>query len=201
MPAARAAATSRSRVADINTVGGRDPELCGGVQQWRRVRLVLRSGVAADDHVGARGQRKVLEHRQGEARGLVGDDTPGKLAALDLGQHARGVGEELRVHGERGGVVGEKGVLQRFPVRIVVRDAEPGAEHAAGAIGCMRTQRGDGQRRQAAIGAHAVERGGEISGGVGERAVEIEQHRAHAQHARAGLSRVLRGRGERSQCN
>ncbi len=84
---------------------------------------------------------------------------------------------------------------------MLARHAEARAEHAAAAVGGVRPQRGKRQRRQVAIGADAVERGGEIAGRVGERAIEIEQNRGDGQRARPAGERAPSGRGERLQCN
>ena len=78
----------------------------------------------------------------------------------------------------------EKSGAQRLVHRLIGIDTHAGAQQAARAVRRVRAQRAQWQRFEAVVGAHAVERGREVGRGVGERAVEIEQHRVDGERLR-----------------
>ena len=85
---------------------------------------------------------------------------------------------------------------------MLARHTEPRAEHAARTVRCVGAQRRDRQRRQPAIGANPIQRGSKVGRRIGQRAIEVEQHRAHGQRARRSQARTgLTHRGGRSRCS
>ena len=66
------------------------------------------------------------------------------------------------------------------------------SEQAASAGGRMCATAGHWHRRQTAFRAHAIQRARQVACGVGERAVQIEQHRVDWQRARRGARGVSR---------
>ena len=94
--------------------------------------------------------------------------------------------EQAGMHAERAPVVVEKLDAMRFVGGVAGLEAEADADQAARARGRHAAQWRERHRGHAAIGAHLVERGGQIRRGVGKGAVEVEQDAAN--HGRVACS-------------
>ncbi len=110
---------------------------------------------------------------------------PQRTSRAQFAQQLRHAGEKPRVLADFLAVELEERFAQSGIFGIVGLDAESRVHEAARARGGERAQPLDGNRLLALFGAHAVYRRSEIRRRIGERAVEIEQHRAvsHARNA------------------
>jgi hypothetical protein len=186
MPAATPAATSRSGVADVKTTRRGNAQSLRTGEQRRRMRLGVRRRVSCDDRAGACRKAQQRRKRRRESFRLVGDDSPAQSARLDRIEERRHAVEQRRVDTERGRIVIEKRVAQHGIRRIPRMQVETGAEQAASAVRRVIAQPFERQRVEALVEPQPVERAREVGRGIGERAVEIEQHAVDRQRARRG---------------
>ncbi len=162
-------------VSDVDASRRQRRERRGGGEQRCRMGLGLWRRIAADDGAGTPGQRESLDDRHREADCLVGHNAPAQTPALDLGQHLLGIRKKRRLFAQRLGVVRQESVAQRCEIGVLLPDAEARRQQSARAVRGLRAQRRQRQRRQCAVGAHTVQRDGEIGSGIGQRPIEVEQ--------------------------
>ena len=179
-------------VADVPAARRREREGLRRVQQRRRMRLRMRRRVAADH--AARGQAEPGDDALGEARRLVGDDAPGDVARREVLEQLRDAGKQRRVLGQAVRIVAQESVAHRVVVGMLRCHVEGGAQQSAGAARGKGTRLGDRQRREPARGAQPVDGRAEVCRGIGQRAVEVEQHCLHgdARHAQASRTQCSR---------
>ncbi len=142
------------------------------------MRLDVGGGVAAHHAGGEMVDGEQAQERLGEALALVGDDSPRQLAHLDFREQLGNPVEEARLDAQILFVEVEEAVAQRAVSLVLGRDIESGFEQTARAARSVRARDFGRQGREAALGAHPVERAGEIGSGVGQGTVQVEQDRA-----------------------
>ncbi len=133
------------------------------------------AGVAADDAGGAPAEAQRLQQGLGEPARLVGDHAPVEAERLDPGQHLRHAREQARFTGDIGLVDVQQAQPQGLFLGMIL--AKAAADQSDAAMRCRGANDLQRQGRAALFGEHAVEGIGQIRGGVGQGAVEVEQHR------------------------
>ena len=167
-------------VAEVEAFSGRDPYLAGRMQQRGGMGLQVGRGVAAHHAGRTLGQTQLRNDRDRECNGLVGDDSPGHAAGLDLREQFLNAGKQPRMHADGGAVIGDEFHAHRLVACVFGDHAKPLAQQAARAAGSVCTHRIHRQHGFAAVGEHLVERSAEVRRGVGQGSIEIEQYGAHS---------------------
>ena len=142
------------------------------------MRLDVGGRVAAHHAAGEVVKREQAQERLGESLALVGDDAPGELACADFHEQLGNAFEEPRLDAQLLLVEIEEALAQRAVALVFGRDIEPGLEQPARSARSVRARDLGRQGRQAPLGAHPVQRAGEIGSRVRQRAVQVEQDRA-----------------------
>jgi hypothetical protein len=148
-------------------------------------------GVATDQGGRALDQREALHDRHGEAVRLVGDDTPGDVLGFQRGQQ---FGHAVKQHGGVGqaAFVGvEKRGAQVFELGVAGMDVERRTDQPACACRGVGPQDLQRHGRQTPLHAQVVDRADEVAGGVGQGAIQIEQHGLRG----LGPAQAISGRG------
>ena len=161
-------------VADVPAGFRRQVQAAGRFQQGGGVGFRVRHGVAGD-YAGGGGEANLADQRVGEAGRLVGDHAPGQAQCAQPIQQRGDAVEQAAFHRQRGFVVVEKAGFQGLVAAFAGGDAIRGADHAARASGSRGAQYLVGGRGEAGAGAHQVDGGRQVGGGVGQGAVEVEQ--------------------------
>ena len=113
------------------------------------------------------------------------------------------VGEELRVDAQRRLVLCEERVAQGDVLRVLRQHAEASAQEAPRAVRRRMTQCVERDGVESLRPPNAVQRGAEIRRRVGQRSVEVEEHRVDGKGARRAPrdARRVSRHGETPSCN
>ncbi|MNX98612.1 hypothetical protein D3C86_1310290 [compost metagenome] len=163
-------------VAHVNATIGGKTGFARGMLQRQRMRLGMGRGVAADKHGAVAGQIQKFDDGQRQVSDFIGDDSPRHAPPADIRQQFLDAGEQLAVHGGVGCVIFQELQARRLIVRVARRQIQGHPKQAARALRRDGAQGFERHGLQTAAGTLLIGGGGQVGGGVGQCAVEIEQN-------------------------
>ena len=112
---------------------------------------------------------------EGEALRLVGDDAPGDVAFFQRIDQRSDAVEQAGVGTECLLVVDQEAIIVVAVVRMFRPHVEADTQHAAYALGNIRAQGCQRQRRVSALTEKAIECRAQVGRGIGKGAVQVEE--------------------------
>lgn len=163
-------------VADVNRVLRVGMDLFARIQHGFDAGFGFAAGVAADDDGGRDDEAEFGDEFVGEAHGFVGDDAPFDAASVEFGNHFVHAVEQRGFVGIAKAVCFKAFLPPCCEIRMFGSHADADFQQAGYAVAGIRADFRDAFFGQVMAAQYGVECATQIKGGVGERAVEVEQY-------------------------